>query len=247
MSCCPRVMLRLILLLAVLLPAPVFAASSACGPPPPHPLEKSNLQELAEVVVVAKEDEAYLRDLRAWLKRLVGEYDYEGYVDVCGNGNPADQRPVTGRAECIALSSAPTIQCTVDMRWPVAVQKNGAAVPGGAYNLVASHVIYSVENRFIPERQMNRWGLMSMQVDSKGTAEWASGALIGDSFLSKEPCVGVQGDCRKSMRITAERNAKEVTMLIDTEVGEQRVMRQSLVLHRESKPRKGESPGKQPR
>jgi hypothetical protein len=94
---------------------------------------------------------------------------------------------------------------------------------------------------------MNRWGLMSMQVDSQGTAEWASGALIGDSFISNEPCVGVPGDCRKSMRITAERNARELTMLIDTEVGEQRVMRQSLVLHRESKSRKGESTGKQPR
>ena len=152
-----------------------------------------------------------------------------------------------GRADCIALSSAPTIQCTVNMRWPVAVQQNGAAAPGSAFNIVTAHVIYSVENRFIPEQQMNRWGLMSMQVDTRGNAEWASGALIGDSFVSKEPCVAMPGDCRKSMRITAERNAREITMLVDTEVGEQRVMRQSLVLNRASKPPKLESSGTRPR
>lgn len=247
MNASPRVVLRLILLLALLLPAPVFAAGAACAPPPPRAQEQSDLQELEEIVVVAKEDESYLRDLRAWLKRLVGEYSYEGYVDICGNGNPVDLRPVTGRADCIAISSAPTIQCTVDMRWPVAVQQNGQAAPGSEYNLVAAHVIYSVENRYLPEQQMNRWGLMSMQVDSKGTAEWASGALIGDSFVSKEPCVGMPGDCRKSMRITAERNSELVTMLIDTDVGEQRVMRQSLVLNRGSKSRNVEPSGNRPR
>jgi hypothetical protein len=129
------------------------------------------------------------------------------------------------------------------MRWPVAVQASGEAVPGSAYHLVTAHVIYSVENRYIPEQQMNRWGLMSMQVDSKGNAEWASGALIRDTFVSKERCVGMPGDCHKSMRITAERNAREVTMRIDTEVGQQRVMRQDLVLQRESKSPKVESPG----
>jgi hypothetical protein len=236
-------MRRLIPVLAVLLPAPVLAAGSACAPPPPQPEKQSDVVELEEIVVVAKETESYLRDLRAWLKRLVGEYEYEGYVDVCGSGNRGDYRPVTGRADCIAISSAPTIQCTVNMRWPLEVQESGEAVPGSAYNLVTSHVIYSVENRYIPEQQMNRWGLMSMQVDSKGNAEWASGALIVDSFISKERCVGIPGDCHKSMRITAERNAREITMVIDTDVGQQRVMRQSLVLNRESKSPKVESSG----
>ena len=231
----PRVLGRLILVLALLLPAPLFAAGSVCAPPPKVDPEKAgNLEELEEVVVVAKETSAYLNDLRAWLKRLVGAYSYEGYVDICGNGNPGDQRPVTGQAECIAKGAAPNIQCTVNMRWPVAVQENGEAVPGGAYNIVTAHVIYSVENRFIPEQRINRWGLMSMQVDSKGKAEWSSGALIGDSFVSKERCVGIPGECKKNMRITARPNAKEVTMLIDTEIGEQRVMRQALVLNRKS-------------
>jgi hypothetical protein len=236
-------MRRLIPVLALLLSAPVFAAGSVCAPPPPHVEKHSDAQELEEVVVVAKENESYLRELRTWLKRLVGEYEYEGYVDICGNGNREDQRPVTGRADCIAISPVPTVQCTVNMRWPVAVQANGQAAPGSAYNLVTAHVIYSVEDRFIPEQQMNRWGLMSMQVDTRGNAEWASGALIGDSFVSKEPCVGMPGDCRKSMRITAERNSDEVTMLVDTEVGKQRVMRQSLVLHRDSRSPKAESSG----
>jgi len=236
---------RLILFLALLLPAPLFAAESACAPPPPE--KHSDLQELPEVVVVPKETESYLGDLRAWLKRLVGEYTYDGYVDICGNGNPADQRPVTGRADCVAISSAPTIQCTVNMRWPLAVQQKGQAVPDSAYSVVTAHVIYGVENRFMPEQKMNRWGLMSMQVDSKGTAEWASGTLTGDTFVSKEPCVGMPGDCYKSMRITAEPNASEVIMLVDTEVGQQRVMRQGLVLHRESKSRQVESSGSRPR
>jgi hypothetical protein len=239
----PRV-LRLIPVLALLLPAPLFAAGSACAPPPPRPEKKDNLDELAEVVVVAKETSTYLKDLRAWIKRLVGQYDYEGYVDSCGNGNPADQRPVTGRADCIALGSMPSVQCTVNMRWPVAVQENGEPVPGGSFNLFSAHVIYSVENRYIPEQQLNRWGLMSMQVDNKGRAEWASGALIGNSFVSREPCAGMQAGCQKRMRITARPNASEITMQVDIEVGQQPVMRQALVLHRESKARKGESSGK---
>lgn len=248
MNTFPRFLRRLILLAALLVPLPLFAAGPACAPPPKaKPATESNLDELEEVVVVAKEDSSYLRDLRAWLKRLVGEYSYEGYVDICGNGNPGDQRPVTGKADCIAKGSAPNIQCTVNMRWPAAVQENGEAVPGSAYNLVTAHVIYSVENRFIPEQSINRWGLMSMQVDSKGKAEWASGALIGDAFVSNERCVGMQGDCRKKLRITARPNAKEITMLVDMEIGQQRIMRQALVLNRESKSRTGESSTKSPR
>jgi hypothetical protein len=235
---------RLIPVLALLLPAPLFAAGSVCAPPPPRPEKKENLDELAEVVVVAKETSTYLKDLRAWIKRLVGQYDYEGYVDICGNGNPADQRPVTGRADCIALGSMPSVQCTVNMQWPVAVQENGEPVQGGSFNLVSAHVIYSVENRYIPEEQINRWGLMSMQVDSKGRAEWASGTLIGDAFVSKEPCVGMPGSCLKRMRITARPDAKEIYMVVEIEVGEQPVMRQALELHRESKAQRGNSSGK---
>lgn len=243
----PRVVRRLIPVLALLLSAPVFAAGSACASPPSKPEKQSDMEELEEVVVIAKEEESYLRELRTWLRRLVGEYEYEGYVDICGLGNPGDRRPVTGRADCIGISAVPTVQCTVNTRWPVAVQQDGEAAPGSAYNLVTAHVIYSVENRYIPELEMNRWGLMSMQVDTKGNAEWASGALIGDSFVSKEPCVDMQDDCYKRMRITAERNAEEITMLVDTEVRQQRVMRQSLVLHRQSKSREVESSGSRPR
>jgi hypothetical protein len=243
----PRVLRRLIPALVLLLPAPLFAAGSVCAPPPPRPEKKENLDELAEVVVVAKETSSYLKDLRAWLKRLVGQYNYEGYVDICGNGNPADQRPVTGRADCIALGSTSNIQCTVNMRWPVAVQDNGEPVPGGSFNLFSAHAIYSVENRYIPEQRLNRWGLMSMQVDSRGRAEWASGALIGDSFVSKGPCVGMPGSCQKHMRITARPNAKEIYMVVDIEVGEQPVMRQALELHRESKAQRGDSSGRSSR
>ena len=227
-----------ILVLALLLPGPVLAAGFTCAQPADSG-RKDRLEELEEVIVTAEQARTSTRDLQAWLKLLVGQYTYEGYVDLCGKGNAEDQRPVTGQADCIGAGSTPNVHCTVNVRWPVARGETGEPVLGGVSSLLPAFVIYTLENRYIPERNVNRLGLMFTQVDNNGVAEWGSGELVGDTFTSREPCVGIPGACQKITRITARPNSNEVSMLVDITIGSQRVLRQAFLLHRESNVQKG--------
>ncbi len=224
----------LVLALALMLSGPALAAGFTCAPPADAG-KKSTLDELEEVVITGEAVETDTKDLQAWLRLLVGKYTYEGYVDLCGEGNANDQRPVTGKSDCVGTGATPSVHCTVNVRWPAARGENGAPVRGGVSNLLPASVIYTLENRHIPEKQLNRWGLMFAQVDNRGVEEWASGTLVGDTFTSREPCVDIPGDCRKTTRITARPGSDEISMLVDVHVNNERVMRQAFLLHRESK------------
>jgi hypothetical protein len=233
----------LILVLALMLSGPVLAAGFTCAPPAESD-RKSTLDELEDVVITGKQVETDTKDLQAWLRLLVGKYTYEGYVDLCGKGNARDQRPVTGKSECIASGSTPNVHCTVNVRWPAARGENGAPVRGGVSNLLPASVIYTLENRHIPEMQLNRWGLMFALVDNRGIQEWASGTLVGDTFTSREPCVDMPGNCLKVTRITARPDSNEMSMLVDIRIDDQRVLRQTFLLHRESGIPAGRQSGK---
>ena len=79
--------------------------------------------ELDEVFVTPRKSVRRTRDLNAWLKRLEGQYRYEGYVDLCGQGHAADRRPVTGEADCVSLyetfvRSNVGLYCALNVRWP---------------------------------------------------------------------------------------------------------------------------------
>lgn len=219
--------------LALILSGPVLAAGFSCSPPSDS-ASRSGIEELQEVVVSAEQTATNTGDLQAWLRLLVGRYRYEGHVDLCGKGNPGDKRLVTGTADCIGSGSTPNVHCEINVRWPAARSESGAPVLGGESNLLPARVVYSLEARHSPERQISRWGLMFMQVDSKGVPEWASGTLVGNTFLSREPCVGIPGTCEKITRITARPDSSEISMLVDIEVDGVRVLRQSFLLHRES-------------
>lgn len=226
----------LALTLALLLSGPALAAGFTCAPADSSNANPQALEELDEVLVTAEEITTNTQDLQAWLKRLVGQYTYEGHVDLCGKGNAKDLRPVTGNSDCMVLGSRPNVHCTVNVRWPSTRGENGAPVFGGVSNLFPAYAIYSLEARNIPERQLGRWGLMFMQVDSKGVAEWGFGTLVGDTFTSREPCVAVPGACQKITRITARPDSEEITMLVDIRIDNQRVLRQSFLLHRADDP-----------
>jgi len=225
------------LLLILLASGSVLAAGFTCAPPAASATTNA-LEELEQVVVTGQKTRTATRDLRAWLKQLVGRYTYTGYVDLCGNGNVADQRPVGGNADCIAAASTPNVQCTVNVRWPAATGANGEPVLGGESSLLPAFVIYSLENHYVPERRINRLQLMFTQVDNKGVAEWASGTLVGDTFTATEPCVGISGACQKITRITASPDSDEISMLADVRVDDKPVLRQSFQLHRQSNARR---------
>jgi hypothetical protein len=240
-----RALRRMILVLLLLVPIPVLAAGFACAPPADTGKEGA-LDELEEVVITAKEATTETKDLQAWLRLLVGKYTYEGYVDLCGKGDAKDQREVTGKSDCIASGSTPNVHCTVNVRWQSTRGENGSPVLGGVSNLLPALVVYTLENRYMPEIRVNHWGLMFTQVDNKGIAEWASGTLVGDTFTSRESCVGIPGACQKTTRITARPDSDEIFMVVDIHVDNQRVLRQGFQLHRESGTQKSKASGKAP-
>jgi hypothetical protein len=86
----------------------------------------------------------------------------------------------------------------------------------------------------------NGWGLIFLQQDSNGDAEWASGELFGNTFHSREPCFDIPGDCHKSKWITARPDSDEISMVVDITIDRQRVLRQSFVLHRKPDARQPE-------
>jgi hypothetical protein len=223
-----------VLTLTLMLSGPVLAAGFACAQPPDLGEKNGALVELEEVVVTGAQVKTRTNDLQAWLKLLVGNYTYEGYVDLCGNGNAEDQRPVTGKADCVDFGSTPNVRCGVNVHWPAERGENGAPVLGGVSNLQPAFVIYGLENRYIPEQKIARLALMFMQVDSEGVTERASGALVGDTFTSRETCVGMPWACQKITRITARPGSDEISMRFDVERNGKRVLRQSLVLRRAS-------------
>ncbi|HUG73410.1 MAG TPA: hypothetical protein VMK82_08320 [Steroidobacteraceae bacterium] len=82
--------------LTLLFPGSVFSAGFTCAQPTKPdvlPLARGQLEELDEVIVKGTKSKTRAKDLGAWLKRLEGQYTNDGYVDLCGNGNAADQRP----------------------------------------------------------------------------------------------------------------------------------------------------------
>jgi hypothetical protein len=240
-------MRRLIFVLALLLPVPVFAAGFTCAPAAEYAKEGA-LDETDEVAGNARETVSSPRQMQAWLKRLPGRYTYEGYVDMCGNGNAADRRPVKGKADCIAVSAAADVHCTVNVNWPPARKENGAPVRGGVSNLAPAQFLFSIEMPndpydppfvYIRGEGANHWGIVFVQVDNNGMGEWASGVLVGDTFLSREPCVDIPGDCHKTTRITALPDSQEIFMSVEVTIDRQRVLRQAFTLEREPDLRTG--------
>lgn len=233
-----------VLVMALLLPCTVLAAGFSCESPA-NAGNRTTLDELEEVVITGEETTTETKDLRAWLGLLVGQFTYEGYVDLCGKGNAREQRPVTGKADCVGSGSTPNVHCTVNVRWPAARGENGAPVLGGVSSLQPASVIYTLESRYMPEKQLNYWGLMFMQVDNKGLAEWAAGTLVGDTFASREPCVDLPA-CQKTTRITARPDSNEIAMLVEVHIDNERVLRQTFLLHRESRSPTGGQSSKAP-
>lgn len=230
---------RWIFLLALLLPGPMLAAGFACTQPATRDTSlpaPSQLTELDEVTITPGKSTTRSRDLSAWLKRLEGQYRYEGYVDLCGNGNAADQRPVTGKADCLGLYHSDdyefqpppdepltSLYCVVDVRWPPVRGENGVPVLGGESNLSPAVINFGV----VPDLP----GIQFMQIDSKGMATHAEGKLVDDTLTTRESC-GMPGFCQKVTRITAVPDSDDIAMLVDIEIDSHRVLRQAFLLHR---------------
>lgn len=235
-------------------PVPMLAAGFTCSQQPGS-ARMDAPEELNEVVITASQAVTRPRDLQAWLARLVGRYTYEGHVDLCGNGHEADRRPVTGAAACARIGSMPNVHCTIRARWPEAHTEDGTPVPSGRSNLDPALLSFSLEKRARPGPEVKvsvatfeaairsgvaigqpnneYWGLAFTQLDNSGVMEWGSGELIADTFTAREACIGMEGTCQKTTRVTAKPGSDEVTMIVDVTIDSRRVMRQAFMLRRE--------------
>jgi hypothetical protein len=205
-----------LVLLAPFLTATALAASDE--------QEAPSDQELSEILVEGMKPEREPQKVIDWMARLVGEFDYEGHVDVRGKGNPADTRPVRGTANCLGFGPAPAVQCEIKLRWTTVKGPDGEEILGGRSNLNPAMMLYGFEP--------DRIGIRYMTVDSEGIADGAMGYVIGNTLISRSPCVNVPGQCERVARITANPDLKMVRMEIDLEVDYQRAVRFEFIMKR---------------
>ena len=170
-----------------------------------------------------------------WLKRLVGQYRYSGYVDMRIEGAPKGRMAVQGVSECIPFGLAPSVQCTVNVVWPEVKGDNGEEVAGGVSNLHPAMIMYGLDPDHL--------GIHYLQVDSKGMANAALGYLVGDTLTTTTPCVDIPGHCERATRIDAQPDGKIVHMQIDINDEFNRVVRFNFVLTRTSEGWTGETTG----
>ncbi len=205
--------------------------------PPAESQAAEQEDELDEVLVNGQKAVRKPSIIISWMRRLLGTFSYEGYVDLQGKGDPDDFLKVQGNSDCVGFGPAPGVMCEINVRWPEKKGPKGEAIPGGVSNLSPAMMLFGFEPDDL--------GIRYMLVDSKGIAEPALGLLVGDTLTSKEPCVNTPGVCQKIIRITAQPDGKLVEMQVDVEMNYKRAMGYKFLMHQTSNVQGGEAPGQQ--
>lgn len=217
-------------LVAVALLFPV-AAQAAVAPnarsastPQQESVPLAGEDELDEVLVNGRKAARKPSVILSWMRRLLGTFAYEGIVDLHGKGEPEDFLAARGSGDCVGFGPAPALQCQLNVSWPERKGPNGETIPGGTPNLSPAMLLFGFEP--------DELGVRYMLVDSNGFAEPALGLIVGDTLISKAPCVNIPGACRKTTQITAQPDGKRVEIRIDVEVDYRRVLAYSFLLRR---------------
>jgi hypothetical protein len=200
------------LLLAALQPG-VTASAAA-----PQARTPTSDEELDEVIVSGNRVEPVrsMRTILEWLVRLVGQYRYEGFVELKpGPGVPQDRLPVRGVGDCVRFGIAPGVQCSVAIRWPEVKGPAGEEVVGGVSTLNPAMILYGLD----PDQR----GIHFLQVDQRGIADGGVGFLIGDVLTTKAPCEGIPGDCQRTTKIDAAPDGKLIQMQVEIHQDGERV------------------------
>jgi hypothetical protein len=208
-------------LVLALLPAISLAASPAPRTPQFTP---ETLEELSEVFVSGEKPLEDLKDLIPWIRRLLGQYVVQGYVDVGGKGNQEDLRTMRGTSICVGFGVAPGVQCEFNGRWPQSGGVEGPPLPESVAALAPAMILYGVE----PDER----GIRYLQVDNRGLAEGATGDVIGNTATFRTRCVDMAEVCERVTRIIAASASKVVEVQVDTEVSSQVVQRYRITMTR---------------
>lgn len=220
-----------LIVLVLMAPAPLLAANAAGPSQAPQPPRALQDDELDEVFVEGRRN----RDRpRSWddyqqpfnfLARLVGEFDVEGSVDVQGQGNPEHLRRAQGRAHCIGFGSAPGVQCQLNVRWPASSGANGEEIPGGVSTLDPAILLLGFE----PVSP----GISHVLLDNRGVADNAVGRMSSpNTMVSRSQCVGIPGNCQRTVRITAEPDLDTVRITMEFARDQQEFLSLALVMRR---------------
>jgi hypothetical protein len=190
-----------------LIPAISPAASPASTAPG---TSTESVEELSEVVVTGEKPINSVTDLIPWIRRLLGRYTLQGYVDAGGKGDPADRRTVRGIGLCVGFGVAPGVQCEIHVVGPQSMTDGESSVPESVAALAPAMILYGVEPDDL--------GIRYLQVDNRGLAEGATGDVIGNTATFRTRCVDVAEACERVTRITAVSESKVVDVQVDTEV-----------------------------
>lgn len=194
--------------LTLVLPGAAWAASPAATPQ----AAKEPETELSEVLVqgTRTKPERNLQVVIEWLRRLVGQFRYQGNVELRGpDGKPLARQNVSGKSDCVAFGLAPGVQCSVKVQWPEFKGADGAAVVGAVSTLQPAMILYGLD----PDKR----GIHFLQVDNKGVADGGVGLLLGDTLTTKAPCEGIPGNCQRTTKITAKEDGSLITTVTDIE------------------------------
>jgi hypothetical protein len=186
--------------------------------------------ELSEVVVSGAHIKADRnpQNIVNWLKRLVGQFRYTGFVQLSGDGVSPLLLVVDGGSDCRAFGRAPGVHCELNVRWPETRGGEGQEVPGGISTLTPAMVEYGLDSDHL--------GIRFMQVDSKGYADSGQAYLVGDTLTTTMPCVGLGENCQRVTRINAHPDLKIIEMQVEIEKDSERRARLRFVLNRVGPP-----------
>jgi hypothetical protein len=162
-----------------------------------------------------------------WLKLLVGEFSYGGYVQLRGEGVSTALLSVEGRTSCIAFGRAPGVHCELKVAWPEARGAEGQEVPevpGGISTLTPAMVEYGLDT--------DRLGIRYMLVDNRGMANYGDAYLVGNTLATVTPCPDIP-DCTRTTRITPRVDGELVEMEVEIEKELTRRARFRFVLQRQ--------------
>lgn len=203
----------------------VRAAEIPSGDPSPATTRES-LTELDEVLVSGAKPSRKPSEIITWLRRLVGRFNYEGYVEQYYEGTPARRQPVQGVGNCVAFGIAPGVVCGINVRWPKEIEPAGGDGPGQVSTLVPATIMYGLDADFLAVRYL--------QVDSRGLAEGGHAYLVGSTLTTTTPCADIPDKCLRISRIYAPPDGKVIEMQIDIERDYKRLVRFMFLLRRSS-------------
>jgi hypothetical protein len=214
-------------LAAVAAQAPADQGRAAAAP--------GQTQELDEIIVRGVRPSRNPSEIFTWLRRLLGEFRFEGYVDPFGSGESSDRLPVRGAANCVPFGVAPAVHCDLQVLWREARGPDGEAILGGTSPLVPAVIIFGFEADYL--------ALRYQLVDNTGLAQGGMDYLRDDTLTTTTPCAGIAGKCERVMRVQARPDGKQVRIQIDVDRDSGPPVRYMFVMNRTVAWSQGESSG----